>query len=77
MPVFSVLSKSENACAVHVFRASVLRTKSVTKKQMNKCLAKKCRVRSEFEPRTPGGKVNTITTELKRILLNAVVRYSI
>ena len=29
----------------------------------------------EFEPRMPGRKANTITTELKRILPNAVVRY--
>ena len=30
-----------------------------------------------FEPRMPGRKANTITTELKRILPNAVVRYCI
>ena len=37
---------------------------------MNKCT-------TGFEPRTPGRKANTITTELKRILPNAVVRYCI
>ena len=30
-----------------------------------------------FEPGTPGRKAITITTELKRILPNAVVRYCI
>ena len=30
-----------------------------------------------FESGTPGRKANTITTELKRILFNAVVRYCI
>ena len=30
-----------------------------------------------FEPETPGQKANTITTELKRILTNDIVRYCI
>ena len=31
--------------------------------------------RAVFEPRTPGRNANTIFTELKRILPNAVVRF--
>ena len=33
--------------------------------------------KGEIEPGTPAQKANTITTELKRILCNTVVRYSI
>ena len=38
---------------------------------------KKYMVRAGFKPGTPGRKANTITTELKRILSNTVVRYCI
>ena len=37
----------------------------------------KFKILTGFEPGTPGRKVNTITSELKRILPNAVVRYCI
>ena len=56
--------------------APTLRTKSGTKKQVNKCIAE-IQGRTEFKPRTPRRKANTITTELKGILPDAVVGYCI
>ena len=57
-------------------RAPILRTKSVTKKEMNKCMAEIYDL-AGLEPGPPGRQANTITTVLKRILSNAVVRYCI
>ena len=54
----------------------ILRTKSVTKKQMNNAW-QKYKIRTGFEPGTLGRKANTITTELKRILPNEVVGHCI
>ena len=54
----------------------ILLTKSVTKKKMNDAW-QKYKVWVGFEPGMPGSKANIITTELKRILPNAVVRYYI
>ena len=34
----------------------------------------KCKIRTGFEPGTPGRKANTITTELRRFVSNADVR---
>ena len=56
--------------------APILLTKSVTKKKMNDAW-QKYKVCVGFEPGMPGSKANIITTELKRILPNAVVRYYI
>ena len=55
---------------------TVFRTNSVTKKQMINAW-QKYKIRTGFEPGIPGRKANTITSELKRILSNAVVRYCI
>ena len=52
-------------------RAPILRTKSVTKKKL------KYMILAGFEPGPPGWIANTITTELKKFLPNAVVRYCI
>ena len=52
-------------------RASILRTKSVTKKQTN--ALQKHKIRTGIEPGTPRRKAITITTDLERILSNAVV----
>ena len=46
-----------------------LQRKSVTKKQMNKCMTEIYSL-GGYEPGTLGCKANTITTELKRILPN-------
>ena len=43
---------------------------------MNKCMAEILGTRG-YEPGIPRRKANTITTELKKILPNAVVRYCI
>ena len=52
---------------VYPGRAPILRTKSYQRnKSMNAWL--KYKIWTGFEPRTPGRKANTITTELKRIL---------
>ena len=63
----NIVRKGEIACFKQFLL--FLQTKSVTKKEMNKCMA---------EIYDPGGTrtraANTITTELKRILPNAVVR---
>ena len=56
-------------------RKIFLRTKSVTKKQIKAW--QKCKIWTGFEAGTPGRKANTITTELKIILSNGVVRYCI
>ena len=57
-------------------RAPILQTKSVTKKQMNKCMAE-IRIGAGFKLRTPGRKANNLTTEPKRYLPDAVARYCI
>ena len=53
-------------------RAPILRTKSVRKKQMNKCMAE---IKGPVGIRTRDArtKANTITIELRRILSNAVL----
>ena len=40
-------------------------------------MAEKFKIRTGFAPGTPERKANTVTTELKRILSNAIVRYCI
>ena len=55
-----------------VFLKHIEQAKSATKKQWQKY-----KIWAGFEPGTPRRKANTITTELKRIHPNAVVRYCI
>ena len=57
-------------------RAPILRTKSAIKNKWINAW-QRYKIWTRFEPGTPGRKDNTITTELKRNLPSAVVRYCI